>query len=93
DRRAHARTARLMETEARISREAWGRSIDASNLARAEEGGGDYKDAGGRSQKAEAVHRGTKADEETQMIEFERQQGPAEGPAQSNAPEEAGSSS
>ncbi|GKD68692.1 hypothetical protein Tco_1322782 [Tanacetum coccineum] len=36
DRRAHARTARLMETEARLSREAWGQSIDASDLARAE---------------------------------------------------------
>ncbi|GKE31157.1 hypothetical protein Tco_1450479 [Tanacetum coccineum] len=36
DRRAHARTARLMETEARMSREAWGRSIDASDLARVE---------------------------------------------------------
>ncbi|GJV50744.1 hypothetical protein Tco_1446485 [Tanacetum coccineum] len=36
DRRAHARTARLMETEARLSREAWGRSMDASDLARAE---------------------------------------------------------
>ncbi|GJT91203.1 hypothetical protein Tco_1080048 [Tanacetum coccineum] len=36
DRRAHARTARLMETEARMSREAWGRSMDASDLARAE---------------------------------------------------------
>ncbi|GKG11551.1 hypothetical protein Tco_0342951, partial [Tanacetum coccineum] len=36
DRRAHARTARLMETTARISREAWGRSMDVSDLARAE---------------------------------------------------------
>ncbi|GJS02425.1 putative reverse transcriptase domain-containing protein [Tanacetum coccineum] len=35
DRRAHARTARLIETEARMSREAWGRSMDASDLARA----------------------------------------------------------
>ncbi|GJR97440.1 hypothetical protein Tco_0269614 [Tanacetum coccineum] len=34
DRRAHARTARLMETEARMSREAWGRSMDVSDLAR-----------------------------------------------------------
>ncbi|GJT19225.1 hypothetical protein Tco_0877931 [Tanacetum coccineum] len=33
DRRAHARTARLMETEARMSREDWGRSMDASDLA------------------------------------------------------------
>ncbi|GKA18706.1 hypothetical protein Tco_0698621 [Tanacetum coccineum] len=36
DRRVHARTARLMEEEARMSREAWGRSMDASALARAE---------------------------------------------------------
>ncbi|GKD99960.1 hypothetical protein Tco_1387944 [Tanacetum coccineum] len=36
DRRAHARTARLIEAEARMSQEAWGRSMDASNLARAE---------------------------------------------------------
>ncbi|GJS19887.1 hypothetical protein Tco_0448519 [Tanacetum coccineum] len=36
DRHAHARTARLMEAEARMSQEAWGRSMDASNLARAE---------------------------------------------------------
>ncbi|GKE28385.1 hypothetical protein Tco_1443769 [Tanacetum coccineum] len=28
DRRAHARTARLMETKARMSKEAWGRSSD-----------------------------------------------------------------
>ncbi|GKE67715.1 hypothetical protein Tco_1521876, partial [Tanacetum coccineum] len=36
DRRAHACTARLMEVEARMSREAWGRSMDASDLARSE---------------------------------------------------------
>ncbi|GKE55595.1 hypothetical protein Tco_1494780 [Tanacetum coccineum] len=36
DRRAHARTALLMEREARMSREAWGRSMDASDLARSE---------------------------------------------------------
>ncbi|GKC13544.1 hypothetical protein Tco_1010326 [Tanacetum coccineum] len=36
DRRAHACTARLMETEARMSREAWGRSIDTSDIARTE---------------------------------------------------------
>ncbi|GKC71183.1 hypothetical protein Tco_1117066, partial [Tanacetum coccineum] len=33
DRRAHTRTTRLMEAEARMSREAWGRSMDASDLA------------------------------------------------------------
>ncbi|GKA97945.1 hypothetical protein Tco_0825839 [Tanacetum coccineum] len=36
DRRAHAHTRLLMETEARMSREAWGKSIDASDLARVE---------------------------------------------------------
>ncbi|GJY81002.1 hypothetical protein Tco_0493753 [Tanacetum coccineum] len=36
DRRAHARTARLMETEARMSQEAWERSMDACNLAHTE---------------------------------------------------------
>ncbi|GKD69968.1 hypothetical protein Tco_1324058, partial [Tanacetum coccineum] len=33
DRRAHAHTARLIETEARMSREAWGRSMDVNDLA------------------------------------------------------------
>ncbi|GJX65026.1 hypothetical protein Tco_0299369 [Tanacetum coccineum] len=36
DRRAHARIALLMKREARMSREAWGRSMDASDLARSE---------------------------------------------------------
>ncbi|GKD74805.1 hypothetical protein Tco_1333087 [Tanacetum coccineum] len=34
DRRAHARTARLMESEARASCEAWVQSMDASDMAR-----------------------------------------------------------
>ncbi|GJR68969.1 hypothetical protein Tco_0015034 [Tanacetum coccineum] len=34
DRRAHAYTRHQMETEARLSREAWRRSMDASDLAR-----------------------------------------------------------
>ncbi|GJS83480.1 hypothetical protein Tco_0750021 [Tanacetum coccineum] len=34
DKRAHARTARLMETEARLSCEAWVQSMDASDTAR-----------------------------------------------------------
>ncbi|GKB90326.1 reverse transcriptase domain-containing protein [Tanacetum coccineum] len=67
DRRAHARTTRLMEAEAKMSREAWGRSMDASDLAcsRPQEIGGDYRDVGGRPQETEAAHRGTKAAEET----------------------------
>ncbi|GKE93920.1 hypothetical protein Tco_1575015 [Tanacetum coccineum] len=36
DRRAHAYTRHQMETEARFSREAWRRSMDASDLAREE---------------------------------------------------------
>ncbi|GJU25189.1 putative reverse transcriptase domain-containing protein [Tanacetum coccineum] len=36
DKRAHAHTRLLIETEARMSREAWGKSMDASDLARAE---------------------------------------------------------
>nr|GFD42954.1 hypothetical protein [Tanacetum cinerariifolium] len=32
DRRAHAYTRQLMEAEARMSREAWGRATDASDL-------------------------------------------------------------
>nr|GEU70340.1 retrovirus-related Pol polyprotein from transposon TNT 1-94 [Tanacetum cinerariifolium] len=36
DRHAHAYARHLMETEARLSREAWVRSIDASDLARGE---------------------------------------------------------
>ncbi|GKE37471.1 hypothetical protein Tco_1460876 [Tanacetum coccineum] len=36
DRLAHAHTARLMETEARLSREAWVQSMDASDTVRSE---------------------------------------------------------
>nr|GEY49284.1 hypothetical protein [Tanacetum cinerariifolium] len=36
DRRAHAHTTRLMETEARLSCEAWVQSMDASDTARSE---------------------------------------------------------
>ncbi|GJY98755.1 hypothetical protein Tco_0516185 [Tanacetum coccineum] len=36
DRRAHAYTRHQMETEARLSREAWRRSMDANDLARGE---------------------------------------------------------
>ncbi|GJY16554.1 hypothetical protein Tco_0386976 [Tanacetum coccineum] len=36
DRRTHAHTRQLMETEAGMSREAWGRAMDASDLAHGE---------------------------------------------------------
>ncbi|GKC11101.1 hypothetical protein Tco_1007883 [Tanacetum coccineum] len=69
DRHAHARTARLMKTKARMSREAWGGSTAGSDYratsSRPQEAGGDYRDAGGRLQEAEAIHRGTEVAEET----------------------------
>nr|GFC07811.1 hypothetical protein [Tanacetum cinerariifolium] len=43
DRRAHAYTRHLMETEARMSREAWVRSTYASDLIRGEEIYRDYR--------------------------------------------------
>ncbi|GJT36857.1 putative reverse transcriptase domain-containing protein [Tanacetum coccineum] len=84
DRRAHARTARLMEAEARMSREAWGRSMDASDLARAE-----VMSLHRRRQKQFIDALKLLKRLQTQMTEFERQQGPAKGPAQPDAPEEA----
>nr|GEW36708.1 hypothetical protein [Tanacetum cinerariifolium] len=36
DRRAHARTTRIMKTEARLSRQAWGQSMVASDTSRVE---------------------------------------------------------
>ncbi|GKE71567.1 hypothetical protein Tco_1529639 [Tanacetum coccineum] len=118
DRRAHACTAGLMKTEARMSREAWGRSMDASDLARAEvlslrtqvvayqavitelQAAGRIRQAVITEMLAANRRRQKQFIEalkllkrlQTQMIEFERQQ-TAKGPAQPDAPEEAGSSS
>nr|GFA65879.1 reverse transcriptase domain-containing protein [Tanacetum cinerariifolium] len=49
DRCAHAYTRHLMETEARMSREAWVRSTDASDLVRGEETDCDFRVAKDRS--------------------------------------------
>ncbi|GJR12132.1 hypothetical protein Tco_0794784 [Tanacetum coccineum] len=91
DRHAHARTALLMEREARMSREAWGRSMDASNLAHLEVTITELLEAD-RRRRAQfiAALKLLKA-LQTQMTEFQRQQGPAKGPAQPDAPEEAAS--
>ncbi|GJR75428.1 hypothetical protein Tco_0087793 [Tanacetum coccineum] len=105
DRRAHDRTCLLMEREARMSREAWGRSMDASNLACSEVMSlrtivlGQHAvitellaaDRGRQAQFIEALKLLKRL--QTQMTEFESQQGPAKGPVQPDAPEEAGSSS
>ncbi|GJZ80656.1 putative reverse transcriptase domain-containing protein, partial [Tanacetum coccineum] len=115
DRRAHARTARLIEAEARMSREAWGRFINASDLARTEVMSlrtqvvaqqiviTELQAADRRRQVAitELLAAGRRRQAQfikalkllkrlqTHMTEFERQQGPAKGFAQPDAPEEA----
>ncbi|GJW28751.1 hypothetical protein Tco_0045626 [Tanacetum coccineum] len=89
---AHAHTRFLMETEARMSREAWVGSMGASDLARAEVISLRTTVLAQQSQIRElqsADHRR----QTTQMAELQRQQGPAKGPAQPELPEEAGSSS
>ncbi|GJV56600.1 hypothetical protein Tco_1457605 [Tanacetum coccineum] len=126
DRRAHARTALLMEREARMSREAWGRSIDASDLACLKvislcttvlgqqavitelqavitklQAADRRRQAAITELLAAECRRQAQFIEalkqlkrlQTQMTEFESQQGPAKGPTQPDAPEEAGSSS
>ncbi|GKF35486.1 hypothetical protein Tco_0108686, partial [Tanacetum coccineum] len=55
DRRAHARTALLMEREARISREAWGSDYRVAGSG-PQEIGGDYKVAGSGPQETGTVH-------------------------------------
>ncbi|GKD93965.1 hypothetical protein Tco_1373802, partial [Tanacetum coccineum] len=89
DRRAHARTARLIEAEARMYREAWVRSMDASDLARAEAAITDMLAADRRRQKQFIKALKLLKSLQTQMTEFERQQGPAKGHAQPDTPEEA----
>ncbi|GKB69116.1 putative reverse transcriptase domain-containing protein [Tanacetum coccineum] len=80
DRRAHARTALLMEREARLSREAWGRSMDASDTSR-------FKVRALRTivlaQQTEIAA--------LRVTALQGQQGPVSGPAQQEIPEEAGS--
>ncbi|GKA20020.1 hypothetical protein Tco_0699935 [Tanacetum coccineum] len=119
DRRAHARTARLMETKARMSREAWGRSMDASDLTRAEVMSlcttvlaqqSEIRELQSADHRRQTVitemlavdHKRqvqlTKALKlvkrlQTQMAKLQRQQGPANGLAQPELPEEASSSS
>ncbi|GJU59673.1 hypothetical protein Tco_1237439, partial [Tanacetum coccineum] len=78
DRRSHAYTALLMERETRLSREAWGRSMDASDTARSE---------------VRALRTNVLAQQMEIVIALQGQQGPASGPTQPEISEEAGSSS
>ncbi|GKB57742.1 hypothetical protein Tco_0913928 [Tanacetum coccineum] len=100
DRHAHARTALLMEAEARLSQEAWRRSMDTSDLARskvmalrtqAEMVALRAADCTRQAQLVEALRLVSSL--QTQVTALQGQQGPARGPAQPNIPEEAGSSS
>ncbi|GKE09145.1 hypothetical protein Tco_1412696 [Tanacetum coccineum] len=105
DRRAHARTALLMEREARLSREAWGRSMDASDTARSEvralrttvlahQTEIAALRAADRARQAQLVETlRLMSTLQTQVTALQGQQGPASGPAQPEIPEEAGSSS
>ncbi|GKE38107.1 hypothetical protein Tco_1461512 [Tanacetum coccineum] len=79
DRRAHAYTCHLMETEARLSREAWRRLMDASDLTR------------GEGQVTTLLGQVTSL--QGQVTTLQGQQGLAGGPTQPELPEEAGSSS
>ncbi|GJS13312.1 hypothetical protein Tco_0407784 [Tanacetum coccineum] len=105
DRPIHRRLAGMVEMEAQMAREAWGQSMDASDSARSDvrslrttiAGQGalisalqsaDHKRQAQLTQ-ALMLLKGL----QTQMIEFQRQQGPAKGPAQPDAPGEASSSS
>ncbi|GKF12801.1 hypothetical protein Tco_0050727 [Tanacetum coccineum] len=119
DSQYHYETARLLDQEALVSREAWGRSIEVSYMTRSEIlalrsvvigqqavisqlQASDRKsqvvtlkmlqaDYQRQVQLAEALKllKGL----HTQMVEFQRHHRPAKGPAQPDAPGEAGSSS
>ncbi|GJW51172.1 hypothetical protein Tco_0092523 [Tanacetum coccineum] len=102
DRRAHAYTRHLMETEARLSQEAWRRSMDASDLARREimslrttvlyhRRSAEMKELRtvDRTRQQQLIQTLTVM----QSLQGQGQQGPAGGPAQPELPEEAGSSS
>ncbi|GJW05617.1 hypothetical protein Tco_1568040 [Tanacetum coccineum] len=93
DSQYHYKTARLLDQEALVSREAWGCSIEVSYMTRSEilELRSVVIDYQMQVQLTKALEllKGL----QTQMAEFQRQLGPAKGLTQPNAPGEAGSSS
>ncbi|GJS58553.1 hypothetical protein Tco_0653337 [Tanacetum coccineum] len=119
DSQYHYETARLLDQEALVSREAWGRSIEVSYMTRSEilalrsvvigqQAVISQLQAADRKSQVVTLEmlladyqrqvQLTKALEllkglQTQMAELQRQLGPAKGPAQPDAPGEAGSSS
>ncbi|GJW47797.1 hypothetical protein Tco_0079443 [Tanacetum coccineum] len=105
DRRSHARTAKLIEAEARASCEAWSQSMDTSDTTRSEVRAlrttvlaqqneiGDLQAADHRrhAQLTDALT--LLRTLQTQMAALQSQQRPARDRAHPNVPEEAGSSS
>nr|GEY72081.1 hypothetical protein [Tanacetum cinerariifolium] len=92
DRRVHAYTRHLMETEARMSREAWVRSTDASDLVRGEVMSLRTTVLGQMTEirELQAVDRRRQT---AHVTALQGQQGLAGGPTQPELPEEAGSGS
>nr|GEY25541.1 hypothetical protein [Tanacetum cinerariifolium] len=104
DRRAHAYTRHLMETEARMSREAWVRSTDASDLVHGEvmslrttvldhRRSTDIKELRTALQGQVTALQGQVTALQAQVTTLQGQQGLAGGPTQPELPEEAGSGS
>ncbi|GJS76643.1 hypothetical protein Tco_0726524 [Tanacetum coccineum] len=87
----HYETARLLDQEALVSREAWGRSIEVSYMTHSEILALRSVVMGQQAVISQLQAADRKS--QTQMAEFQRQLGPAKGPAQPDAPGEAGSSS
>ncbi|GJZ52186.1 hypothetical protein Tco_0606701 [Tanacetum coccineum] len=100
DRRAHAHTALLMEREARLSCEAWRRSMDASDVARymvmalrttvlAQQVEIEALRTADRIRQAQLMETLRLVSSlQTQVTAFQRQHGPARGPTQPEIPEE-----
>ncbi|GKC81702.1 hypothetical protein Tco_1137419, partial [Tanacetum coccineum] len=86
DRHVHCRLAVIIEKEAKMAHEAWGLSMDVSDYARS-----DVMSLRTMVQLTKTLRllKGL----QTQMVEFQRQHGPAEGPSQPDVPGEASSSS
>ncbi|GJR70561.1 hypothetical protein Tco_0016626 [Tanacetum coccineum] len=89
DRPFHRRTAVLMKEEARLSCTAWAQSMDACDQTHSE---GILLQTTVLAQHLVETLKIVKS-LKTQMIEQQRQQGPAKDPAEPELPEEAGSSS
>ncbi|GJR96598.1 hypothetical protein Tco_0268772 [Tanacetum coccineum] len=91
DSQYHYETARLLDQEALVSREAWGRSIEVSYMTRSKILALRSVVIGQQAVISQLQAADRKS--QTQMVEFQRQHGPAKGLAQPDAPGEAGSSS